>query len=84
VVRCVVRSVSAVLLTAAGGKLHLEDFAALLHDALLLSKPTFIGHPLGEVGVLNFPLGASLFGAGNAGCDFEQAHGFPEGEGGLI
>jgi len=54
---------------------NLQDLATLLHDSLLFSKPAFEGNPLREEGVLQLALATALLGAGNAGRDFEQAHG---------
>jgi hypothetical protein len=68
-------SVADVHLGATSCQFNFEDLAPLFHDPLLLSKPTLVGNPLGEVGVLKLTLGAAFFGAGDAGCDFEQTHG---------
>jgi len=65
---------SNILLTFASGQLNLQDLAPLFHDSLLLSKPAIKGNPLGEVGVVDFPLGARFFRAGDAGCDLEETH----------
>ena len=66
---------SNILLTFASGQLNLQDLPPLFHDSLLLSKPAIKGNPLGEVGVVNFSLGAGFFRAGDAGCDLEETHG---------
>ena len=68
-------SVANVDLTATGAEFNLDDASTLLLDALLLSEPAVIGHPLGEEGVLEFALRPNLFRAGDAGGDFEQPHG---------
>jgi hypothetical protein len=70
-------SVANVDLTPTGDQFHLENLSPLFHDSLLFSKPAFEGYPLSEEGVVHFPLGPSFFGAGNAGSDFEKAHGAP-------
>jgi hypothetical protein len=66
---------SYVLLAFASGKLNLQDLPPLFHDSLLFSKPTIKRDPLGEVGVVDFPLGAGFLRAGDAGCDLEETHG---------
>jgi hypothetical protein len=71
-------SVADVYLTATSYQFHLENLSPLFHDSLLFSKPALEGHPLGEEGVMKLPLGPSFFRAGNAGSDFEKAHGAPE------
>jgi hypothetical protein len=68
-------SIADILLASPRGQLNFEDPSTLLHNPLLLNKPGVKGHPLREVGVLKFPLGPSLFGAWNAGCDLEETHG---------
>jgi hypothetical protein len=68
-------SIADVLLATPSGQFNFENPSTLLHNPLLLSKPGVKGHPLGEVGVLKFPLGPCLFGAGDAGCDLEETHG---------
>ena len=69
-------SVADALLTTASNKLNLEDFSSLLHDSLLFSEPALERHPLGEEGVLQLALGTGFLRAGDAGRDFEQAHGW--------
>ena len=64
-----------ILLAFASNQLNLQDLPPLFHDALLFSEPAIKGNPLGEVGVMDFPLGAGFFRAGNAGCDLEETHG---------
>ena len=66
---------SYVLLTFARGQLYLQDLASLFHDSLLFSKPAVKRNPLGEVGVVDFPLGSGFFRARDAGCDLEETHG---------
>jgi hypothetical protein len=64
-------------LPATGDQLNLDDFSALFHDPLLLSEPAVVGNPLGEVGVLNLPLGPDFFRAGDASSDFKETHSAP-------
>lgn len=56
------------------GQLHLQDAATRFLDALLFPKPVLIGHQLGEVGILQLPLGANSGLAGHTGRDLEHAH----------
>ena len=66
---------SYILLTFACDQLNLQDLAPLFHDSLLFSKPTIKRNPLGEVSVVDFPLGSGFFRARDAGCDLEETHG---------
>jgi hypothetical protein len=75
VMKKVTPSVAHILLTTSRGQLNLEDLSALLHNPLLFSEPTVIGHPLGEIGVLEFPLTAHILRARDAGRDLEETHG---------
>lgn len=56
------------------GQLNLDDFATHLHDALLLTEPVVVRHQLGEVGVLQFPLGPNPGLAGNTSRNLEHPH----------
>ena len=71
------RSVAHIGLQATGGQFHLDDLSTLFHDPLLLSEPAVVGNPLGEVGVLNLPLGPDFFRAGDASSDFKETHSAP-------
>ena len=68
-------SVTDVDLLATGAEFNLDDPSTLFLNSLLLSEPALVRNPLGKEGVLQFALRPHLFGAGDAGGDFEQPHG---------